>query len=592
MLFPIPVHLQYNEGNYSLGHIAYQKDLAQFYQSYKEQNPDVSYTQNPQLKEEEYILDVTADGIAISYATEQGKFRALTTLRQMVKESTTISCCHIQDYPHIPRRSYMIDISGGRVPRVETFKWLIDLLADLKYNELQIYMASIACFKYAAFPEQTKDIDILTPEDIQELERYCEERFIELVPNQNSMGHMHEWLDHEEFAHLGLGDGSERMTTLNPLDERTYEFIEKIYDGLLPNFKSKYVMIGLDEADGLGRFQTEEICKEQGIENVFVDYLNRLADLCKTKYGKTAMFFSDMLRPYPEGYFRIKDKDLIPLCWGYDLLPTQKTEKRVMDIVKAGHRFYVCPGNCTWLAYTGRFDTMNFNVRTMAEIARDHGALGYLMCDWSSCEDGHVSFMVWGLVPAALAGQFAWDAAEYQNGGKLKKRFTHAAERYIDENYFDGESVSKHLRRMQQFYMLEPERIHNGTMAGYSFMDPLPETKSEYGCFDLAECGDDYYFDNVIAYMKKNLEVLSQVKLAERWRREITLNVDMVILATELMKIRYHGTVTAEKKAELVAFMDRLQEEFTELWLYRNYKAGSECFLNRLAARRAELLAM
>ena len=66
---------------------------------------------------------------------------------------------------------------------------MIDFLAALKYNEFQLYMEG-DCFKYAAYPKETADFDCLTPEDIEELDAYCRQRFIDLVPNQNSFGHM------------------------------------------------------------------------------------------------------------------------------------------------------------------------------------------------------------------------------------------------------------------------------------------------------------------------------------------------------------------------------------------------------------------
>ena len=69
---------------------------------------------------------------------------------------------------------------------------MVDILSDLKYNQLQLYMESFV-YEYKNFPEYTKDTDPLTQAEIRELDAHCKERFMLLVPNQNSFGHMAAW---------------------------------------------------------------------------------------------------------------------------------------------------------------------------------------------------------------------------------------------------------------------------------------------------------------------------------------------------------------------------------------------------------------
>ena len=42
----------------------------------------------------------------------------------------------------------------------------------------------------------------MTHEEIREIDAYCEDRGIELVPNQNSFGHMERWLKHEQYKEI------------------------------------------------------------------------------------------------------------------------------------------------------------------------------------------------------------------------------------------------------------------------------------------------------------------------------------------------------------------------------------------------------
>ncbi len=583
-IFPIPVKEEYIDGFYVLKETSREDSLFDFYLKLKEGNGDVAFTESPELKKEEYDICVGAEGVMIKYASESGKFRALTSLRQMMEDGK-LPIGTVHDYPQFENRGYMLDISGGRMPKVETITWLIDLLADLKYNELQLYMDSFV-FKYDAFPEYTADFDCLTPEDIEYLDQYCYDRFIELVPNQNGFGHMEAWLDFPEFKHLALTDGTNRPDSLNPLLDESLEFVDKLYGSLLPHFRSKRINIGLDEVTGLGKYQSEEACKKYGIANVFMDYMNKLTELCEKKYGKTVMFWSDMITKYPEVHTRIP-KNATALNWGYDLITSQLMEGRCIAMKNLNVPFYVCPGNSAWISFTGRFDIMSFNTRTLGEVGREHGAIGYLMTDWSS-GDGHMHNMVWGLVPAALAGQYAWNVGDAQNGGNHKKGFIYAAERYIDENVFGGVRVSKLLYRIQQYYMLEPERIHSSSMCALIFPRHL-KNKAYPGFFDLDECGDHFFFDNVIEYTRKNLEDLEKLDFDERWKREIKVNVHMVIMATELMKVRMDQKVSPKRCEYLCNYIDEIIKEHTELWLYRNYEKGLEVFVDRMKDKKQQL---
>jgi len=184
MIFPQPQSIEILPGEYRLCADLAKLPLVDFFRQLKAGIPGVAVATEPLLTKEEYRITVNADGVAIAASCEEGLFRAATTLRQMVMQGKGVvpSCC-IQDKPALPRRGYMIDISRGKKPRVETIKMMIDFLAALKYNEFQLYMEG-DCFKYAAYPKETADFDCLTPADIVELNQYCKERFIDLVPTR------------------------------------------------------------------------------------------------------------------------------------------------------------------------------------------------------------------------------------------------------------------------------------------------------------------------------------------------------------------------------------------------------------------------
>lgn len=589
MLFPQAAKSQFFNEKYQTKVNYEGYSLVEFFNLIKNGNEDVRVSSAPLMEKEEYALRINDDGISISASCDEGLYRAATSLWQLIrKQKGQICFAEIEDKPQLPRRGYMLDISRGRMPTVETIKTIIDFLSALKYNEFQLYMEG-ECFKYSAFPKYTEDFDCLSAEDMEELDRYCSERFMDLVPNQNSLGHLYPWFKHEEFKPIALcGDDDAVPSTLNPLLDESYEFIDKVYESVLPHFKSEYVNIGLDEAYGLGRYQIEEYCKIHGKDMVFMEWLNKLNSLIKEKYDKKIMFWSDMIYGSEKLYDMIPS-DAVVLEWGYELIQSQQMTEHCITFRNAGLNYYVCPSCNTHLSFTGRFDVTSFNIRTAAELAVRFGASGMLLTDWGN--GGHPHFGVWSMVPCALAGQYGWNTGGEQNGENFKADFIRNAERYVDETVFGGAPVSRLMYRMGNYYLLEPERVHVGTMCGELFNYPITQTNYAH-LFDLKDSGDSFYFDNITEYVTKIMKDFEKLDFDPQLKREILLNSQMVILSSEICKVRIGEVPSNEKIDELVSLIDHVAEEYCELWCKRNFEKGTEKFLTPLNARRSELLAL
>jgi len=581
-IFPIPQNEQYFNKTYASSLTA-AGTLLEFYRDVKDGAPGLTMTQNALLTPEEYTLEIDDGGIAIAYATEEGKYRAITSLYMLVKtDGNALPCCKISDKPQFARRGYMLDISRCKMQKPETIKTLIDMLSLLKYNEFQLYMESF-CFKYSAYPKYTEDFDCLTAEDIRELDAYCRERFIDLVPNQNCFGHMSHWLGQPEFSHLELTDGETKSSTLNPLLPESFEFVTNLFDSLLPHFSSKYVNVGMDEAYGLGKFQIAHLPKDE----VFMDWLARVNDLTTKKYGKTPMFWSDMILNYENAYTQIPE-NAIALEWGYELIQSQVMAEHCMAYQRKGIKYYVCPSCNTHFSFTGRFDVTSFNLRTAGEVGRKYGAIGYLVTDWGMPGGGCPDFGVWGFLPGALAGQYAWNVGAEQNGETFKADYIRGAQAFLNQYIFGGKNIAEYLYRAANYYLLEPERVHVGTMCGEISQYPLDVT-AYYTFFDLKNTPYDFYFDNIIGYMSKIIADLEEIDYDPTYKREMILNCKMVVLCADLCKVRIHQAVTAEHKDELIAMIDEIAPEFRELWCNRNYEKGVEVYLGVIARMKAQL---
>ena len=589
ILFPQPRCLEVMDGVYELPLKEEYRELTAFYAAVRSGIEGICVSENVLLGKEEYHLLIREDGISICVSCDEGLFRACTSLHQMLlRTGGHLPFLRVEDKPDLPRRGYMLDISRGRKPRMETIKTMIDFLAALKYNEFQLYMEG-DCFKYSAYPKETAHFDCLTPENIRELNQYCKDRFIDLVPNQNSFGHMYTWLRKPDFHHLGLFEREDEVpSTLNPLLPESFEFVCNLYASLLPHFTSDYVNIGLDEAYGLGRYQIEEYCREKGKDVVFMEWLNKLNDHIRDTYGKKVMFWADMIYNYPQSYHMVP-KDAIALEWGYELIQSQRMTDHCIAYKNAGVRYYVCPSVNTHGSLTSRMDVTTFNIRTSAELAVEYGAEGLLLTDWG--DGGHPQSWVWSMTPIALSGQYGWNIGKPQDGESFKADFIRAAETFTDEFFFGGAKVSRLMYRMANYYLLEPERVHVCTMSAKQLTLPMSETRYAH-LFDMKDSGDDFYFDNVTDYVRRVMADIEKLDFDERLKREIRLTADLIVLGSEVCKVKLHPQESIDEAQELAAMIDRILPEYTEIWNYRNFEMGIERFVGNLKARRDEMRAL
>src|SRR5271154_4324657 len=237
-------------------------------------------THSAPVQPEGYALAISKTGIEIFFRETGGLRAATATLRQLLREyGRRLPCLKIRDWPDFPRRGVMLDISRGRVPKLETLLDLAEKLSDFKINELQLYTEHT--FAYKKYKRVWQSWDALTAKEIQILDARCRELGIDLVPNQNSFGHLRYFLEHPKLKKLGelaepyeaeTKDFLRRPTTLAPNHPGTLPFLRGLYDELLPNFSSKFFNVGSDETWDLGKGQSKKLCEEKGKGRIYVEF--------------------------------------------------------------------------------------------------------------------------------------------------------------------------------------------------------------------------------------------------------------------------------------------------------------------------------
>ncbi len=417
---------------------------------------------------EGYALRVGNGQIVIHGADTAGVYYGVGTLAQLLQlYGAELPALAIEDFPDFPARGVMLDVSRDRVPSMETLYGLIDKLASWKINQLQLYMEHT--FAYQNHGEVWGEASPFTGQEILELDAYCRQRHIQLVPNQNSLGHMERWLKFPRYLPLAEKPEGFRVewdlpgkirppSTLNPLDPASLDLIYGLYDELLPHFTSRLFNVGGDEPWELGKGKSRAAVQERG-GRVYLDYLLNLHKKLTTS-GHQMQFWGDIIVKYPDLVPELPT-DAVPMLWGYEAKDPAKSECEMM--AAAGLDFYVCPGTSTWNSLVGRTDNAMGNLRTAATNGRKYGATGYLNTEWGDA--GH-----WQPLSSAYLG-FAYGAAmSWCVAANTKLDVPHALDIFAfqDKAGIMGQ-LAYDLGNVYQ--LIDPHR-HNGNALVYSLQTP------------------------------------------------------------------------------------------------------------------------
>ncbi len=333
---------------------------------------------------------------------------ALLTLRQIFEQAPLKHPdLLVADAPAFANRGVMLDVSRDRVPRQEELLKIVDILATLKYNHLQLYTEHT--FAYAGHETVWKDASPITPQEIRELDDYCRTNGITLAANQNCFGHMARWLKHPRYASLAETHGNWYWNgkqfpgpfSLCPGDPGSLDLIKDLLSQLLPNFSSKIINIGCDEALDVGQGRSKDAVAKRGAE-VYFDFVRKVSDEV-ARAGFKPQFWADIALSHPESLNMIPE-EMTALAWGYEPdAPFEEWVKRLKDV---GREVWVCPGTSSWRSITGRTTERRGNLAAAGKAA-EYGATGFLVTDWG--DDGHRQQWPISLVGLAEAAEFAWN---------------------------------------------------------------------------------------------------------------------------------------------------------------------------------------
>ncbi len=271
-------------------------------------NHNVHFTKitNDTLNKEAYFLDITADKIHIKAISNEGFYRALTTLKQLLPYNRTqltldtLPAISICDQPQFAWRGVHLDVCRHFFDKDFVLKY-IDLMAKHKLNVFHWHLTEDQGWRIEIkkYPKLTTISSIrketivaknfnpyvgdgieyggfYTQEEIKEVVAYAADRFITVVPEIEMPGHSVAAL--AAYPELSCTGGPFEVLTKWGVSENIYcagndsvfVFLQNIIDEVLELFPSKYIHIGGDEAPKSAWEKCDKCqarIKAEGLEN-------------------------------------------------------------------------------------------------------------------------------------------------------------------------------------------------------------------------------------------------------------------------------------------------------------------------------------
>ncbi|MDD3958041.1 MAG: family 20 glycosylhydrolase, partial [Candidatus Izemoplasmatales bacterium] len=432
-----------------------------------DEEKDLEIIHQSDILEECYHLSVTEQGIKLLYGNESGLIYGLIRLGELKVSPHAFSLCDLFEQPRLKLRGLMVDISRDKLPSMATLKAICDFMMRVRMNHLELYIEGFP-YRFPSFPNLPYD-NPMTESEWLELERYANDRGIDLVPNVNTFGHMTAWLELPHFRHLAESESGYTIqgypfppSTLNPLDPESQRLAKMLIHDVSHVSASPFIHLNGDEPFELGQGKSRENVQKFGKGHVYYTYMAGLLEEARL-HRKTPLIWGDVIKSHPEvlSWF---DKRSIIVDWGYDRHYDFSVLARQMDTKKIP--FLCAPGTNTWNAFLGRNQDMVASIDHAINTVESFKQTGIILTDWG--DFSHPQPWTMSLLPIAYAGLNAWsgDVDIFKVSAFVDDAFKHTSKVALGQT----------IRILGDYANDEPFRIENQTLtfASWMYLDPNP----------------------------------------------------------------------------------------------------------------------
>ncbi|MDB5135889.1 MAG: beta-N-acetylhexosaminidase [Mucilaginibacter sp.] len=212
--------------------------------------------------------------------------------------------------------------------------------------------------------------------------KYCNTLGIDVIPLQQSFGHVEYILRNEKYKELR--EDQKDYSQVCPLQtKQDSALFTDLYTELASTHTSKYIHIGGDETYLLGH---DERCKlmvaKEGKSKLYIDYIRMLCNIV-IKLGKRPVLWADIAMKYPEA-INLLPKGTVLVDWNYGWSMNNFGDHQ--KLMESGYEIWGAPAlrshpdNYFLTQWEKHFN----NIRNFVPVARDLGYKGIVMTSWST----------------------------------------------------------------------------------------------------------------------------------------------------------------------------------------------------------------
>jgi len=262
---------------------------------------------------EGYVLNITNKQVSIRAKTQAGLFYGLQTLNQLLEDARdqdiAIPACVITDYPSIAVRAVHIDLKH-HLDAGFYYYHIIDVLASIKVNTVFFEFEDKLRYRKAPAVAAPQAISI---EEFAALSKYAHDRYIEISPLVQGLGHASFILKHEQYKELRDNPASD--WAFDPMNPKTYALQFALYeDAIAATPYGKYLHIGGDEVGTLGKSKTSGRSPMQ----LQMYWLKKVTDFAQAHH-RIPIFWDDMVFKlsglYRTTYDTTMSNDTVAALW-------------------------------------------------------------------------------------------------------------------------------------------------------------------------------------------------------------------------------------------------------------------------------------
>ncbi|HEY2349872.1 MAG TPA: beta-N-acetylhexosaminidase [Puia sp.] len=221
-----------------------------------------------------------------------------------------------------------------------------------------------------------------TRQEVKDFIKYCDSLHVDVIPLQQSFGHVEYILRNYKYA--ALREDDKDFSQVCPSEpEKNKELFTRLFKDMAAVHSSPYFHIGGDETHLLGHC---EKCKKRaaeiGVSRLYFDHIKMLCDIV-VSLGKRPVLWADIALHYPE-YIHLLPNETIFVDWNYGWAMDRFGAHE--QLVKSGYEIWGAPSirSSPDNYFLTRWQYHFNNIRDFMPICKKLGYKGIVMTSWST----------------------------------------------------------------------------------------------------------------------------------------------------------------------------------------------------------------